>query len=543
MRASAVSAQVQLAGLALMLAWQSEAAAAPLEQFAAVAVHPDVPDTLVLSYDNGGQGLLVSQDGGSSFQLVCSAAVTESFGRASPIQVTGSGNILVGTFVGMAVGQSGSCAFKIDPMAEMGRAQAAAFAPHPSDSSITFVVTANPTTGARTGLVQLTSDGSVTPLGSNDTGESGRAEFFANQLRVVERPDAPLLFFESGGLAVDEEGNYEPVVRRSEDMGNRWTTTQVFGAERSIVELVAVDTGAPERWLVVVHRDKQADEIMLTEDAGETYTLYLQVHSLGGAAFDSDRRLWLGDRGGENDIRNPGGLWRAERLGAPPVALSKTSIFCLAHDAPRDRMVACQRASYGEVDKATGAFTEELHFATVRDFAACEGSDLAAVCEPQLCENWCGVSHYPYAPLCDAYDSQMPLCGPSARGNSAVDLNPEGREQSLTMTAVSVSSGVGRPAVGPATSESEGSSPDNKDTGTLKSATPQSTDGAVPAAKGGCATQPSLADRSSPALLLLALAFSRLRAFRRRGAAPSLCETARSSGVAPPLDRGSARGS
>jgi hypothetical protein len=79
-------------GCAFILAasWHAPAATAPVEQFAAIATCPGAPDAIALSYDNGGQGLLVSGDGGTTFQLICSAAMTESFRAGSPIAVTGT---------------------------------------------------------------------------------------------------------------------------------------------------------------------------------------------------------------------------------------------------------------------------------------------------------------------------------------------------------------------------------------------------------------------------------------------------------------------
>src|SRR5689334_5261867 len=54
-------------------AWPIRAWAGPPETFVQVAFHPSDPMQIALRYDQGGGGMLLSRDGGRSWQLVCAA--------------------------------------------------------------------------------------------------------------------------------------------------------------------------------------------------------------------------------------------------------------------------------------------------------------------------------------------------------------------------------------------------------------------------------------------------------------------------------------
>ncbi|HTV19813.1 MAG TPA: hypothetical protein VMG12_14105 [Polyangiaceae bacterium] len=403
-----------------VIAAASAAQAAPPEVFSEIALHPTDRTRIVLSYVQGGQGLLFSNDGGLTFSLRCGAAVSSSFTKSrAPLWQTSDGEALLGTFEGLVHGRSDGCGFGMDEA--LTGLQVADFARDPRDASVTYLATANATDGQVTGLVRLGADGMLTPLGSNDTASATSGNDGAglgasmNRLAVAVRPDGGLRFYASA-LRADAEGNYYPIIRHSDDDGASWTSFDVAGADGARVVLVGVDPTNADRVAIALSRDSANDSVLVSADAGQSFEPQLDIFELGASSVSPDGRLWVGDAGGESEYSQPGGLYRFDDFGAAPQKLATMPVRCLAYRADPEEMFACQRNAFGRVDPTTGAFTRLSSLTDVKGFVACEGEALAPVCKPQLCDNWCGVLHYASAPLCDAYSEVNPLCGPAARG-------------------------------------------------------------------------------------------------------------------------------
>jgi hypothetical protein len=224
------------------------------------------------------------------------------------------------------------------------------------------------------------------------------------------------LRFYASGLRADAEGDYQPVIRHSDDEGASWVSFDVPGAEGARVLLVGVDPTNPERVAIVLSRDSAPDTLLVSADAGESFEPRLDIFELGASRVAPDGRLWVGDAGGEAEYSQPGGLYLFDDFAAPARKLATFPVRCLGYRAEPEQMFACQRSTFGRVDPETGSFTELSSLSEVGGFVACEGEALAPVCKPQLCDNWCGVLHYASAPLCDAYAEVNPVCGPAARG-------------------------------------------------------------------------------------------------------------------------------
>ena len=389
------------------------ASAAPPEIFTQLALHPTDPSRMVLAYAQGGQGLLFSSDGGQAFSLRCGAAVSAAFTKSrAPLALTADGALLLGTFGGLVRGDADGCGFADD--AELAGLQVADVAPHPGDPTITFLATANPIDGARTGLVRRNADGSFTPLGQSDSPSPEHAGIAMNRLVVAALPDGRLRFVATA-LAEDTSGETRALVRYSDDEGATWQAHEVAAAGARLV-LLGVDPKVPDRFALALSRDGEMDDVLISQDAGESFEPALQLFELGAAAVAPDGTLWVGDAGGDAEYSQPGGLYRFDDFAAAARKLATYPVRCLAHRALDGSLFGCQRSTFGRIDPDSGQFAVTAGFTSVASFVACGDEALAPVCKPQLCDNWCGVLHYANAPLCDAYAEENPLCGPPARG-------------------------------------------------------------------------------------------------------------------------------
>lgn len=403
----------------LLLALASPAQAAPPEIFSALALDPTDPNRIVLAYVWGGQGLLFSNDGGRSFSLRCGAAVSRSFTKSRlPLVLTLDGETLLGTFEGLVRGGSDGCGFSAD--VALAGLQIADFAPHPTDPKITFLATANASDGRATGLVRRNGDGTFSELGSsNDAGAAEQARVSINRLAVAERAEGGLRFYASA-ITADDAGNYRATLRHSDDEGASWVSFDVAGAEDARVLLLGVDPTNPDRVAIAIQRDDAKDSFLVSADAGQTFAERLQIFEIGASSVALDGRLWVGDAGGEAEYSQPGGLYVFDDFSAPARKLATYPVRCLGYRALDGALFGCTRNEFGRIDPANGELETLTGFAQVGGFVSCAGEELAPVCKPQLCANWCGVLHYASAPLCDVYDEANPLCGPGARSYGQV---------------------------------------------------------------------------------------------------------------------------
>jgi hypothetical protein len=490
-----------------LLALASRAEAAPPELFSALALHPTDPDRMVLAYVWGGQGLLFSNDGGHSFSLRCGAAVSSSFTKSrSPLLVTAGGETLLGTFEGLVRGGSDGCGFGDDT--DLAGLQVADFAAHPSDPGVTFVATANAADGRATGLVRRDADGTFSALppsvAPGDAGAAESARVSLNRLAVVSRAGGGLRFYASA-LVADDAGNYRAVIRHSDDGGESWLSFDVAGAEGARVLLIGADPSDPERIAIVLSREQAPDTLRVSTDAGRSFEDRLELYELGASSVAPDGRLWVGDAGGEAEYSQPGGLYLLDAFTAPARKLATYPVHCLGYRALDGALFGCKRSEFGSVDPGSGAFTTLTSLAQVGGFVSCGAEQLAPVCKPQLCDNWCGVLHYSSAPLCDAYDELSPLCGPAARSYGQV--NPPG-----------AAGATGNPVL--PGDEPAGRTP--APAGALDAAPPQSTGARPPADESsGCqigSLQGVSTRASRGALAALAGLMPALALWRRRGA-------------------------
>lgn len=410
--------------------------AGPVEQLVQLAMHPSDSNVMAVRYINGGGGAFVTTDKGATWKLLCDASMFDYVTiRGGPIVITGDGTTTMGVFTGMWHDDGRSCAWKSEP--KVDGLWVASLALDPADPNVAYAATSSG--GKMNGLLRRAANGTwsdlgtkedllitdlfVTPLGT-DAGGSGR-RFYVGAVRGEIIPT-------DGGLP---RSNY--LVRFSDDDGATWTE-HVYGAADGALRLQGVDPTNPDRIVISIERPgdtgtaaETADSVLVSDDRGASFKPYLTVTEIGAVAFAPDGRVWIGDAGNSFDLTQPDGLWFAQSLDVPATKLTNGDypVQCLGYQASTNTLFACQRWSFGPVDTADGSFTTSLAVRRVSSFVDCTGVDMAATCETQLCNAYCGFGHFAEAPLCCSYGTLT--CGPAAAQSAVCPVKPDaggGRE-------------------------------------------------------------------------------------------------------------------
>lgn len=386
------------------------AAAGPVEEFVQLVLHPSNPDIMIARYENGGNGLFYTDDGGQNWKLGCASMFAPGESSLGAMTITGDGSVLVGVFGGLWQAQAGGCGWSKAAALEDHRVSDVTY--DPSDPSVALAVTGSGNPGTVNGIYRReASSGAWSALGKQD-------EALITRLRVAKTAGGLRLYetMQQGMHPVGDAGTMVPnyFVRVSDDMGASFRQFPVDVPNGSL-RLEAVDPSQPDRIVLSVNRSSGNDSIYISSDQGETLTEYLQVTQLGGVALAPDGRIWIGEFGDASNNSTPRGLWAAPNLDTAPTRLTGDyQVECLSYQPATDTLYACQRWALGKVDQSNGAFTQVLTFDGAREFVRCEDVDAAAVCKSQLCSAYCGAGHFCTAPVCSAYDE--PFCGPTADG-------------------------------------------------------------------------------------------------------------------------------
>jgi hypothetical protein len=207
-------------------------------------------------------------------------------------------------------------------------------------------------------------------------------------------------------------GTTHYALRVSDDGGATWAEhlMELQGTFR----LEATDPTQADRILASVDDGQGIPKrLLVSRDGGASFQDYMAVTTVGGVVIASDGRVWIGDGGDRSNLAAPKGIWWAASIDAPLMLLQADyGVGCLTYSEANDTLYACDRWKVGRVDQQHGRFTTLLDLSRVEQFAACEGKDVAALCEAQLCSGLCGWDHFPMAPLCSVYSS--PTCGPGS---------------------------------------------------------------------------------------------------------------------------------
>lgn len=372
--------------------------AGPLEQLVQVLWNEAKPERLALRYDNAGGGLIVSEDGGRTFALVCAAAFGTSDFRTSSAMLDEEGRIWLGSFDGLVHDDGTGCDWTREP--RFGSIWTTDLVSHPSQPDVQFAVTgaAEP---MKNGIYRSDGAGAFAPFGAFDDAQVMR-------LRVAHR-GAGLRFYESAlrGTRRSDLGddsalvpNYQ--IRVSDDGAEHWTE-HTFPSTLGSMRLEAVDPTNADRIIVSVATELST-RLLVSSDAGASFSPYLELAALGGIAITPEGRVYIGDAGSLTGARPTRGLWLADNLGEPARLLTDAyAVQCLGYRASDATLFVCERYAFGTADLETGKLSLRFSLTKLERLAACPGRDLGAICRPALVDGYCSTSHFPCAPACDAY--------------------------------------------------------------------------------------------------------------------------------------------
>jgi len=396
-----VSPQLTIALLCALLVPASLAKAGPVEKFTQLALHPNDPNTLVLRYENAGDGLFYSHDGGKSFELVCGSLVDPDVTRFGVLAIAGDGSSLLGAFDGLWRGEAQGCSWQSE--SSLQGKWVSDLSNDPNDASVMYAITSTGAPAAN-GVYKRDAYGNWSALGQ-------QAPLFIDRLRVASLGGGKLRFYQSAVV-----GSYDPqatdparyVVRVSNDLAATWIEHEVAAPYAAIegqaLRLEAVDPSNPDRLLFSVLRDNAPDDVLVSFDQGKTLSKLAQVSGFGGATFAPDGRLWFGDAGELADTSQLYGLWFARNLESVPKPISRDyAVRCVSYQAATDTLFVCQPYAFGAVDPTSGVPGVRFELAKAANFASCTGVDLVGMCKAQLLRGYCGVTHFPEAPLCKPY--------------------------------------------------------------------------------------------------------------------------------------------
>lgn len=395
--------------------FSAEARADPFEFLRALTLHPGDPRLMVLRYESGYGGLLLSRDGGQTFSLLPSLAISKNAMRGPmAMQFASDGKLLLALDDGLYVDDGMGCQFSAAGPLE--GAWLVDLAAHPNDKGVIFALTmAQPDDDRHAGLWRRTAS-DLTALGTSDPPQAPQRRHLVlpTSLKVVARAASAggVRFIE--GALVSEDGDptrpAKPVLRVSDDQGATWTTHEIpaspgmDGLPRLLViegsdpfrALVALQVGANED-LVEQSLPEPIDPIFLTTDSAASFSLHnAQLKMADQALHLPSGQVLIADRG------KGGGLWSAASIDAPLTKLQEEPVHCLGYRAETDTLFMCRGYELGVYDPAANSLCTFFQNREVLTLASCQSQPIAANAKAidQLCNKWCGPLHFASSPAC-----------------------------------------------------------------------------------------------------------------------------------------------
>jgi MYXO-CTERM domain-containing protein len=376
--------------------------AGPIELFYTAEQDPMMPEEIVAPYLYGGGGLFISQDAGSTFNLMCYSQVNPKLtqtGASGPKVLYNNGFIYITTFDGLWKGDKNGCNFMLLPELMKFVSDVAA---DPLDNKRVYAVTS---VAAPTMNGIYMSDGTM-PFAAFGSQEA----IFVNTIHVVKKGSARR-FYETGVLSDGMKVMYS--VRVSDDDAKTFTSNTVdltqyamSSDEYATFSILAIDPTNPDRLIARIDRDKDSgmkDTVLESVDAGKTFHKVIDLGDFQAAAFTPDGKLYFGD----ND-QNERKFYSIDKAGADAQMIGMGwKVGCLTWDESKKRMLACYDFRFGTVDLDKGSFNLSLDMRCAGKFVECPGSSMSAAeaCKTQLTAAYCGYGHYPAAPVCMPYDT------------------------------------------------------------------------------------------------------------------------------------------
>jgi hypothetical protein len=409
----------------------NSARADPFESLRALILHPADPRVMVLRYESGYGGLLISRDGGHSFSILPSSAITKYALRGNvPMHFTRDGKLLLALDDGLYVDDGQGCQFSASGSL-LENAWVVDLALHPSDPDIVFVLTmASPSGDVHAGLWRRTAT-EMTPLGASDPAPPPRQRnpIQPTSLKVVARAaSVGGVRFIEGALVADEGdagSGVKAVLRVSDDQGATWETHEISARREEIglPRILAVEGDDPFRALVALQvgsnedTSEQAqdpfDLIFLTSDSGATFSPYSAALRMADQALLlPNGQVLIADRG------PGGGLWSAANIGGSLTKVQEFPVHCLGYRPEDDTVFLCKGYELGVYDLTTHSFCAFFQNREVQALVSCPSQPLADTPKviDQLCNKWCGALHFASSPVCASLTSPRAMsCVAAAR--------------------------------------------------------------------------------------------------------------------------------
>lgn len=355
-----------------------------------IRFHPTDPDVIVV---RATFGLVFTQDGGATWNWICAAVTETDPQREDPATwVAPDGAVLVGSFAGLSRSTVDRCEFDfVEGLRDV------------------FVIDLHAARGAPDSIWAVVTSGRDPDevYRSDDGGRSfGRVgepieEILLERVRVA--PSDPTRVYLSGAAplrtghldgGVDFDGGVvadggavnlprRGFLLRSSDGGLTYEPIEMpLVDEERNVHLLAVDPTDPDRVLVRITRrviDERAERVLLTEDAGDTWSEVLSVHQVSGGDFTED------GAGAYVTSRLRDGLWRSDDAGRTFVqAQPGLSLPCLGLRG--DEVWTCvdellDGYALGRSTDAGATLSERLRFEEIHTLPECPTcSEVAYVC-------------------------------------------------------------------------------------------------------------------------------------------------------------------
>lgn len=493
------------------------ALAGPVEILDGVSINPADPSHLIVPYRYGGGGMFVSKDGGKTLSWLCSAGIApNAVNRNGRAFVGGDGSIYLGLFDGLIKGSADGCGFA--PVPELDKKYIADLAADPIDPKRMYIITTN-AMGAENFVWVNDGSGTFTQLGT------GVVQFL-DSLDVVKNGDARR-YYVTGVVTNMMTNEVKYSVRVSDDEAKTWTEEAYdiaqFGPMDMYAEfsIVAVNPTNPDHIVARVWRKQAIDSLVYSTEKGKagSWKLLAEPTEVDSVTFTPEGVLYFGD----SDQKTKG-VFVVEKTGDAPKLLNDTwKPTCLAWDAGNQRLLGCGNFYlFGEVSTESGELEPLLDLRCTEHMVECAGQeDMKKVCEPQALADFCHLSHWVIAPVCDVYD-RGPEFEMFAMSQTFMCVDGFGVPKAEPVGGAAGGGGTGTSTAGLGAAGSAGCAPQSTcDTPGAAGASSQGSAGAdgstAEKSSGGCrAVTGASEERSSAVLLGLGLIALMARARRRR---------------------------
>lgn len=416
---SRVASVASSLGLALFGICGAAQASGPVERMVQLLQHPTEPNTLVVRFGLAAEGYLYSTDGGRTFRATCSRAVDPSatedqpFDDLSGARIPGAGATLLDTDGRVVLGHPSGlwtddgkgCGWHTEAKLAAYGVWPYSIQRDPAKPDELLVQTNITRIDYEAAIWRRAADGSWSKLGlvaASTTHQVGAGELLA------VRNGAGVRLYAGVADHLDAVSDPRLAILVSDDGAETWRETGELPNNAGDDAIIfAVDPNDADRLLAVNHHDSAADELLLSTNQGQRFSVWSKVRDATGIVFAPNGRVYIGDAG---DQDAEGGVWTAAKLGDPltklPSDVPGIGIDCIGLDPASGKLRVCIRHRFGEMDPETGAFEELSRLDLIEELVACEDRDTAAVCEGQFNRgpSWCCTGHYTFTPFCGQYD-------------------------------------------------------------------------------------------------------------------------------------------